>query len=100
MHVPPSPLQAIDMAYVAFRLGIREKTEATQRRHILDLVANHGFPSSLPGRLGCRSLRWDRRAVDAWFDGLLPPQARDHLEDSAAAIVLADLTARAEAIAA
>jgi predicted DNA-binding transcriptional regulator AlpA len=100
MHVPPSPLQAVTMAYVARRLGIHERTEATQRRHILDLVANHAFPSSLPGRLGCRSLRWDRRAVDAWFDGLLPPQLQDHFESSAAALTLADLAARAEAIAA
>lgn len=100
MHVSPSPLQAVNMAYVAHRLGISARTEATQRRHILDLVGNHGFPASLPGRIGCRSLRWDRRAVDAWFDSLLPPQVRDRIESSAADLALAELEARAEAIAA
>lgn len=100
MHVPPSPLQAVSMAYVAHRLGIEARTEATQRRHVLDLVANHQFPESLPGRTGCRSLRWDRRAVDAWFDDRLPPALKDHLEGGAADLVLHDLTTRAERIAA
>lgn len=89
---------------VARRLGARGEVQALVRQ-LRVLIRIERFPAPLPGVRGTATLtgeaavrataRWDRRAVDAWFDGLLPPGAREALLDTAEREAAAALDANA-----
>lgn len=68
--------------------GTRPRTLTWQLNYLRDLIANADFPTPLPLRIRergsgtirltdqvQRASRWQRRAVDQWFDDQLPPGA-------------------------
>lgn len=59
----------LSFAAVAHRLGIGQRPRTWQMRHIRWLIDTHEFPSPLPSpRFIARTLYWDARAIDCWFD--------------------------------
>ena len=74
MHIlSPPALQPVGLAYIAHRRGA---TLAATRRALDWLITHNGMPGPLPvapGRTAKSSLaRWDKRAIDAWFDQMIP----------------------------
>jgi hypothetical protein len=95
--------------YIAGRLGQRERSERWIADQVAQLVELESFPPPLPlfsvskrrrvaGITGAR--RWNRDAVDAWFDGLIPPGLVAAIETRTAALHAATLDARAAELAA
>lgn len=77
--------------YVAGWLGKRERSPQWLADYVQKLVERQNFPRPLPdyraGRLVEKvtgSSRWLTQAVDAWFDGLLPPGIAEGAGDDAA----------------
>lgn len=72
-----------DVAAIARRLGVDRRSRPWQVRYVAKLIEERGFPKPLPTMLGDAVTedikptwsRWIREAVDAWFDGQLPPSA-------------------------
>jgi hypothetical protein len=71
----------VSLWYIARRAGRSEKSATWLINYVRMLIANEHFPPALPyfglnaekrKGLGIHS-RWLRSAVDAWFDGLMPP---------------------------
>lgn len=72
---------------VAFALGIRGRSIGYQTGYIRQLHTRQNFPAPLPSYNKTRNeliqgeaaitprAQWQRAAVDAWFDGQLPPGA-------------------------
>lgn len=92
----PAPARAIPPAsridphiytfgQVAQQLGISNKKPTWKMGYIRKMIELQAFPTPLPGMNYKRNLllegadavgiqaRWQRAAVDAWFDGHLPP---------------------------
>lgn len=70
--------------FIAGRLGKRERSPKWLAGYVQQLVDHEGFPPPLPHyRAGrkveqvCEQHRWQLDAVEAWFDGLLPPPLRE-----------------------
>lgn len=71
----------VSLWYIAMRAGLLERSDQWVLNYVGRLVENEHFPSPLPyyGLNATRRTgigfwsRWPRPAVDAWFDGFLPP---------------------------
>jgi hypothetical protein len=70
----------VSLWYIATRAGVSDKSDNWILNYVRELHANEHFPSPLPyydskkKRRGIHmQSRWLRAAVDAWFDGFLPP---------------------------
>lgn len=100
MENPHTPRFTYSFAYIARRLGIENHTRAWQSKRVRALIENGTFPEPLPtaGAWRCRASHWDRRAVDAWFDGLLQAPVATRAADQAAQHAAQLLDARAERI--
>jgi hypothetical protein len=94
--------------YIARRAGISDRSDAWILNTIRNLIAQEAFPKPLPhfdlqGRrrdaVNLHS-RWIRAAVDAWFDGQLPPHVAASIADRRAANDGALLDSRAGELAA
>jgi hypothetical protein len=81
----------VSLWYIATRAGVSHRSQGWILNYVRLLVKNEGFPAPLPTfRLvtGERvpgivpASRWLRGAVDAWFDGYLPPIAANPAFDS------------------
>jgi len=85
---PPAPDRRIDadrftcgIRYIKQRAGALRLGNTALVRYVAALVADSGFPEPFPlfvkGQGNTREVRlgsrWNVRAVDAWFDGQLPP---------------------------
>ena len=91
---------------VTVQLGCSNKGSAYKVAYIRMLMRDQGFPAPLPRFIHSRAVlmtgadavypnaRWQRAAVDAWFEGLLPPGARNALTTAEAAEVDATIAAR------
>lgn len=72
----------VSLWYIATRAGVSGRSDNWILSYVRMLVANDDFPAPLPNYdLGGKkkdgilfSSRWLRAAVDAWFDGFLPPR--------------------------
>lgn len=80
--LPPEKGAGVTLWYVAMKAGLLDWSAERLVRHVRLLHAQEGFPPPLPSfrsgarRRGiCLTSRWLRDAVDAWFDGQLPPEA-------------------------
>lgn len=71
----------VSLWYIANRAGCSNRSGAWIVNYVRLLIANDHFPPPLPyyglnarkrQGLGLHS-RWNRVAVDAWFDGFIPP---------------------------
>lgn len=71
----------VSMWYIATRAGVSDKGDNWILNYVRLLIVNEQFPKPLPyfglnaerrKGVGFHS-RWIRTAVDAWFDGFLPP---------------------------
>jgi hypothetical protein len=71
----------VSLWYIATRAGVSDKSENWILNYVRLLVVNEQFPKPLPcfglnekrrAEIG-RHSRWSRCAVDAWFDGFIPP---------------------------
>jgi hypothetical protein len=70
----------VSLWYIATRAGVSDKSDNWILNYVRELHANEKFPAPLPyydsrkKRPGIHlQSRWLRAAVDAWFDGFLPP---------------------------
>jgi hypothetical protein len=91
--------------HVALQLGINDKAPTYQVAYVRALIQYQNFPFPLPHVVVSRGLTvtgvdavrpgasWQKAAVDAWFDGLLPPGART--TDAAASAAADTLDANA-----
>lgn len=88
--------------------GSRPRSIHWQIGYIADLVAKCGFPAPLPLRVRDRATgehhlstavqrgsRWQRAAVDQWFEDLLPPGAAGDVGDQRAGDAIMDERAKA-----
>jgi hypothetical protein len=75
------PHGGVSLWYIATRAGVSGRSPEWILNYVKQLEANEHFPAPLPyyglnGRkrsgLTIHS-RWNRVAVDAWFDGFIPP---------------------------
>jgi hypothetical protein len=79
----------VSLWYIATRAGVSDKSGNWVLNYVRLLIANEDFPKPLPyfglnakRRTGIHAhSRWNRVAVDAWFDGFLPPQLVSVAED-------------------
>jgi hypothetical protein len=71
----------VSLWYIARRAGFSNRSGAWMVNYVRQLIARDHFPAPLPyyglnerkrEGLGLHS-RWNRLAVDAWFDGFIPP---------------------------
>lgn len=71
----------VSLWYVAKRAGFSNRSVVWLINYVRLLIANDHFPTPLPyygfnkrkrQGIGLHS-RWNRTAVDAWFDGFIPP---------------------------
>ncbi|SFR86776.1 hypothetical protein [Sphingomonas jatrophae] len=93
--LPPRPALTYGMGTIARRLGCDQRSHNWQVNYLRQLIKLEGFPAPLPHPRGTKLLvgaeavgthaRWQRIAVDAWFDGQLPPGALEALTPGAAA---------------
>lgn len=90
---------------VAGRLGQAHRPPAWICRTLDAYVADQGFPAPFPllkgGALATRVFadsRWPTVAVDAWFDGQLPPEARGAVDQAERAAVDSRLSLAAGAL--
>jgi hypothetical protein len=82
----------VSLWYIATRAGVSDRSENWLLNYVRLLIANESFPRPLPyfglnakKRRGVTlHSRWTRTAVDAWFDGFLPPQLVTVANDRAA----------------
>lgn len=104
----PEASGGVSLWYIATRAGVSGRSDNWILNYVRMLVANDGFPSPLPNYSLSRrrkltgilySSRWLRTAVDAWFDGFLPPQLVGVVEDRQLQRDAALLDQRAEALA-
>ena len=95
MALPP-----LSFAAVAHRLGITARSLPWQQKHVRYLIESHDFPEPLPSRAWrVRSMQWDARAVDHWFDERLDRSALQFAEAQQREAAAGLLDARAEALA-
>ena len=85
--------------YIATRAGVSGRSDNWVLNYVRMLHANENFPDPLPAfRIatgkkaeGITFLsRWPRPAVDAWFDGFLPPMVATVPDEGAIAACHAD----------
>jgi hypothetical protein len=83
----------VSLWYIATRAGVSDKSGDWLLNYVRLLIANEHFPKPLPyfglnerrrQGVGLHS-RWIRTAVDAWFDGFLPPHLVTVTDDRNAA---------------
>jgi hypothetical protein len=81
----------VSLWYIAMRAGVSSKSDNWILNYVRELHANEKFPEPLPyydskkKRTGIHpQSRWVRSAVDAWFDGFLPPHLVTVANDRAA----------------
>jgi hypothetical protein len=104
----PAQQGGVSLWYIATRLGVGERSEQWVLNYVRHLIANEGFPKPFP-YIGLQQKRarkdvhlqsrWLRAAVDAWFDGFLPPHLVTVVDDRQAARDANTLDQRAEALA-
>lgn len=109
---PDSP--SCSAFYIAGRLGHRDRSWTWVKAQIEALQANEGFPPPIilysctapkPARVAglTPSSRWNRAAVDAWFDGqpsaMVPARLIETASEAFAGHYANDLDARAAALA-
>lgn len=98
----------VSACYIATRAGISERSPNWILNWIRLAIANEGFPQPFPyyglnarRRQGVTlHSRWLRSAVDAWFDGFLPPHLVTVAEDRVTARDALTLDRRADELAA
>lgn len=105
--------QSCSAFYIAGRLGHRDKSWTWVKAQIEALQAHEGFPPAIilysctaprPRKLAelTPSSRWNRAAVDAWFDGQPSAMIPAHLAETAGEALAAhyanDLDGRAAAL--
>lgn len=96
---------------LAVQLGINGKTSAYQVGYVRALIEQQNFPEPLPRYIHSRHIhitgaaavapaaQWQKAAVDAWFDGRLPPDARTAaIAESEGAASLDDRAANLDAL--
>jgi hypothetical protein len=89
----PEQQGGVSLWYIATRAGVSERSGDWVLNYVRLLVANEAFPRPLPyyglnekKRSGITlHSRWSRVAVDAWFDGFLPPHLVTVADDRRAA---------------
>lgn len=89
----PEKSGGVSLWYIATRAGIADRSDNWVLNYARMLVANNHFPAPLPyyglsgkTRDGIHfGSRWIRAAVDAWFDGLMPPHLALVANDTATA---------------
>jgi hypothetical protein len=76
----PAQQGGVSLWYIATRAGVGDRSDNWVLNYVRELHANESFPGPLPyydsrkKRPGIHlQSRWLRAAVDAWFDGFLPP---------------------------
>jgi hypothetical protein len=96
----------VSLWYIAGRLGRSDRSQHWVVRHVERLIDGEAFPKPLPDyragrkRAGINNhSRWLRTAVDAWFDGLIPPHLVPVVESRQAANDAARLDQRAAELA-
>lgn len=102
----PEKSGGVSLWYIATRAGIADRSDAWVLNYARMLVANNNFPAPLPyysftgkAREGIHfGSRWLRAAVDAWFDGLMPPHLCVIANDAAIARDGLKLDQRANAL--
>jgi predicted DNA-binding transcriptional regulator AlpA len=94
--------------YIAKKAGISDRSDGWILNTIRNWIAQENFPKPLPhydlqnrrrAEVNLHS-RWIRAAVDAWFDGQLPPHVLEGLADRTAANDAGLLDQRADELAA
>lgn len=96
----------VSLWYIATRAGVSDRSANWLLNYVRLLIANEHFPAPLPyyglnekRRRGINNhSRWNRVAVDAWFDGFLPPHLVTVVEDRRAEIEAHLLDQRAGAL--
>jgi hypothetical protein len=86
----PAQQGGVSLWYIATRAGVGDRSDNWVLNYVRELHANEQFPSPLP-YYDCRKKRpgihlqsrWLRAAVDAWFDGFLPPHLVTVADDRA-----------------
>ena len=118
--LPAPAAPTLGMISLVRMLGVEHESETSNRHtspatriaYVQMLIESAGFPPPLPhlgkGEDGAAALvpainyrksRWQRAAVDAWFDGIVPPQHRAAIDDQAARAAADRLDQAAEALA-
>lgn len=77
----PAHQAGVSLWYIATRAGVGDRSDNYVLNYVRQLHANEKFPAPLPCYDGKGKKlpgihfksRWYRPAVDAWFDGFLPP---------------------------
>lgn len=95
-----------DIGAITRRMGVDRRSRPWQVRYLTRLIAERGFPKPLPTMYGAAVTdeikptwsRWVREAVDAWFDGQLPPSALAAISAAERAEVDAKIAGRLEAM--
>jgi hypothetical protein len=103
----PAQQGGVSLWYIATRAGVSSRSDNWVLNYVRQLIANEGFPKPLPyfdlqGRKRPtihNNSRWLRAAVDAWFDGFLPPQLVTVADEVRTIREAAILDERAEALA-
>lgn len=97
----------VSLWYIATRCGVSDRSDNWILNYVRCLVANERFPTPLPSYdLGGRKRegitfhsRWLRFAVDAWFNGTLPPHLVSFNDNAIEARDAARLDQRADELA-
>lgn len=100
MPLPTLPAATADdaapsctLGYVQKLLGTVTMSDERAARYVQALVDEHSFPAPFPTFLRNNRTtldvhprsRWNRAAVDAWFEGYVPPSAAAHIDARAMA---------------
>lgn len=87
-QLPAERGAGVSLWYIARRAGVIEWSETRILAYVRLLHAQEGFPPPIPSfrsgalRRGIHfKSRWVRFAVDAWFDGRVPPQLAEAAND-------------------
>jgi len=100
---------SVGLGYIANRAGVAERSIAWIIAYVRLLQENDGFPPpiiryNVSSRRRVDTItfasRWNRFAVDTWFDGLVPPELAAAGQDLQARRDAARLDARAQEMAA
>lgn len=100
----PAQQGGVSLWYIATRAGLSGRSDNYVLNYVRHLSANENFPPALP-RYSLKGgkqtditfqSRWLRTAVDAWFDGFLPPHLVAVAVDAQAARDAQTLDQRAE----
>lgn len=102
-NVSPNDAATCSFYYVKSLLGVHRFSDDRTASYLQTLVDEHNFPPPLPtplvkGRITLKAhprSRWVRPAVDAWFEGYMPPAAAAAMDAKAMAEAAAAMDANA-----